>query len=154
MYKSTKVCVFFVFLLLVLPALVVSESACDKDNEVGDKDKALMYKIAAIASILFVSVIGVLIPVIGKFVLALSPDRDFFFFIKAFTASVILSTGIIHVLPEAFEKLTSPCLSKHPWEHFPFTGFVVMHVYGHQNPNGGCFRHRVFQENSYDQWPD
>ncbi|KAI9114771.1 hypothetical protein K1719_014469 [Acacia pycnantha] len=127
MYKRTKVFVFFVFLLLVPPALVVSECTCDdKEKEFGDKAKALRYKIAAIASILFASVIGVLIPVIGKFVPALSPDRDFFFFIKAFAAGVILSTGFIHVLPEAFEKLTSPRLCEHRWAKFPFTGFVAM----------------------------
>jgi zinc transporter 1/2/3 len=39
---------------------------------------------------------------------------------------VILSTGFIHVLPDAFENLTSPCLNEHPWGDFPFTGFVAM----------------------------
>ncbi|XP_028779638.1 zinc transporter 1 [Neltuma alba] len=130
MSKTTKVFTFFVFLLLVLlPALVVSECncTCDKEDEVvGDKARAFRYKFAAIASILFASVIGVLIPVIGKFVSFLSPDRDFFFFIKAFAAGVILSTGFIHVLPDAFENLKSPCLSEHPWADFPFTGFVAM----------------------------
>ncbi|XP_054791369.1 zinc transporter 1-like [Prosopis cineraria] len=45
--------------------------------------------------------------------------------IKAFAAGVILSTGFIHVLPDAFDKLRSPRLGDHPWK-FPFTGFVAM----------------------------
>ncbi|PQQ16066.1 zinc transporter 8 [Prunus yedoensis var. nudiflora] len=55
-----------------------------------------------------------------------TPDRNIFFLIKAFAAGVILSTGFIHVLPDAFEKLTSPCLKENPWGKFPFTGFVAM----------------------------
>ncbi|KAK0602893.1 hypothetical protein LWI29_037979 [Acer saccharum] len=39
---------------------------------------------------------------------------------------VILSTGFVHILPEAFESLNSPCLSSRPWNGFPFTGFVTM----------------------------
>ena len=125
MTRTSKTLVFFL-LFVILPALVVSECTCDKEEEIGDKPKALKYKIGAIASILFASAIGVLIPVLGKFVPALSPERDIFFVIKAFAAGVILSTGFIHVLPDAFESLTSPCLSEHPWGDFPFTGFVAM----------------------------
>jgi zinc transporter 1/2/3 len=39
---------------------------------------------------------------------------------------VILGTGFIHILPDAFESLTSPCLGQNPWEKFPFAGFVAM----------------------------
>lgn len=127
MNQRTKVSIFFVFLLLAFPTLVISECKCDKEDEVvGDKAKALRYKIAAIISILFASALGVLIPVIGKFVPALSPEKDIFFIIKAFAAGVILATGFIHVLPDAFDKLKSPYLEKHPWKDFPFTGFVAM----------------------------
>ncbi|PHT27992.1 Zinc transporter 5 [Capsicum baccatum] len=45
---------------------------------------------------------------------------------KAFAAGVILATGFIHILPDAFESLTSPCLSKEIWGSFPFAGFVAM----------------------------
>ncbi|KAK4279005.1 hypothetical protein QN277_016771 [Acacia crassicarpa] len=126
MRGSSKTFVFFVFILLALPALVVSECTCDPDEEDHDRPKALRYKIAAIASILFASAVGVLIPVLGKFIPALSPEKDIFFVIKAFAAGVILATGFIHVLPDAFENLTSPCLSDHPWGDFPFTGLVAM----------------------------
>ncbi|KAJ6772452.1 METAL TRANSPORT PROTEIN [Salix koriyanagi] len=46
--------------------------------------------------------------------------------IKAFAAGVILATGFIHILPDAFDSLTSPCLAQKPWGGFPFTGFVAM----------------------------
>ncbi|XVF71148.1 hypothetical protein PTKIN_Ptkin12aG0013000 [Pterospermum kingtungense] len=46
--------------------------------------------------------------------------------IKAFAAGVILSTGFIHVLPEATESLTSPCLNENHWGRFPLAGLVAM----------------------------
>ncbi|KAG4137700.1 hypothetical protein ERO13_D07G087450v2 [Gossypium hirsutum] len=49
-----------------------------------------------------------------------------FFVIKAFAAGVILSTGFIHVLPDATDKLACHCLDEHPWEKFPFAGLVAM----------------------------
>ncbi|XP_027345808.1 zinc transporter 8-like [Abrus precatorius] len=115
----------FVILFLVLPILVVSEE-CDQGDEGRDKAKALRYKVAALASILAAGAVGVCIPLLGKVVPALSPEKDIFFVVKAFAAGVILATGFIHVLPDAFENLTSPCLSEHPWGDFPFTGFVAM----------------------------
>lgn len=113
--------------LVVLPiTLVVGECTCDEEDQDRDKSKALRYKIVALVSILVASGIGVCIPLLGKVVSALSPEKDIFFIIKAFAAGVILSTGFIHVLPDAFENLRSPCLKKHPWGDFPFTGFVAM----------------------------
>ncbi|KAK4279003.1 hypothetical protein QN277_016769 [Acacia crassicarpa] len=126
MRGSSKTFVFFVFILLVLPALVVSDCTCDATEDDHDKPKALRYKIVAIATILVASAVGVLIPVLGNFIPALSPEKDIFFVIKAFAAGVILATGFIHVLPDAFDHLTSPCLSDHPWADFPFTGLVAM----------------------------
>ena len=56
----------------------------------------------------------------------MSPDKDIFFVVKAFAAGVILATGFIHVLPDAYENLTSPKLKQNPWAKFPFTGLVSM----------------------------
>ncbi|XP_024200074.2 zinc transporter 1 [Rosa chinensis] len=56
----------------------------------------------------------------------LRPENDIFFIVKAFAAGVILATAFIHVLPEAFTTLTSPCLKENPWGRFPFTGFLCM----------------------------
>ncbi|KAK7392555.1 hypothetical protein VNO78_20998 [Psophocarpus tetragonolobus] len=118
--------VFILILFVVVPSLVIAECRCEKDDEVGEKSKALRYKIAALISILIASAIGVCIPLLGKVIPSLSPEKDIFFFIKAFAAGVILATGFIHILPDAFESLTSPCISEHPWGDFPFTGFVAM----------------------------
>ncbi|XP_054799519.1 zinc transporter 8-like [Prosopis cineraria] len=127
MTRGTKTFTFFIFLLLaVLPSFVVSECTCDKENGDRDRAKALKYKLAAIASIITASAIGVLIPSFGKIVPALRPEKDIFFLVKAFAAGVVLATGFVHVLNDGFNNLTSPCLSEHPWAKFPFTGFVAM----------------------------
>ncbi|KAE8680330.1 Zinc transporter 3 [Hibiscus syriacus] len=42
--------------------------------------------------------------------------------IKAFAAGVILATGFVHILPDAFESLTSPCI-KVVLGEIPFLGF-------------------------------
>ncbi|XP_060188116.1 zinc transporter 5-like [Lycium barbarum] len=126
MAKFEKVIFWSIFLLLPTIVLGMSNCTCDPDEGVVNKTKALHYKLGAIASILVASAIGVCIPVLGKVIPALSPERNFFFIIKAFAAGVILATGFIHVLPDAFDKLTSPCLKEQPWGIFPFSGFVAM----------------------------
>ncbi|KAK1286344.1 Zinc transporter 5 [Acorus calamus] len=112
--------------MLLLPLLVHGESDCSSDSEDRNKHRAFKLKITAIASILVAGAIGVGLPLLGKIVPLLRPDRDVFFVIKAFASGVILATSFIHVLPDAFENLTSPCLQEHPWQDFPFTGFVAM----------------------------
>nr|ADF43066.1 zinc transporter protein [Ammopiptanthus nanus] len=125
-HSFTWIFLFLVLLLLIIP-LVLGDCTCEEDKEEpGDKSLAVKYKVAALASILVASAIGVSIPMLGKTFPALRPEKDFFFIIKAFAAGVILSTGFIHVLPDAFDKLTSPRLSDHPWGDLPFTGFVAM----------------------------
>ncbi|XP_019154390.1 PREDICTED: zinc transporter 8-like [Ipomoea nil] len=114
-------------LLTLFPTMVRGECTCESEEEDRDKSLALKYKLVAIASILVASAVGVSFPVLGKSAIpALSPERNLFFIIKAFAAGVILSTGFIHVLPDAFESLTSPCLKENPWGKFPFSGFVAM----------------------------
>ncbi|KAH7533621.1 hypothetical protein FEM48_Zijuj04G0151100 [Ziziphus jujuba var. spinosa] len=127
MKNLQKLAFFFFFILVITPTLVFGECKCEpEEEEVIDKDQARRYKIAALASILIAGAIGVCIPVLGKTIPALSPDKDIFFLIKAFAAGVILSTGFIHVLPDAFEKLSSDSLPENPWQNFPFTGFIAM----------------------------
>lgn len=123
---SSKVISIFPLFLLLLPILVSGECTCDAEEGVHDKSQALKYKLAALASILVASAIGVCLPILGKTIPALRPEKDIFFIIKAFAAGVILATGFIHVLPDAFDSLTSPCLNENPWGKFPFTGFVAM----------------------------
>ncbi|XP_027184563.1 zinc transporter 1-like [Coffea eugenioides] len=116
-----------VILLFLLPISVFSECTCDKSEVEGGKNRAeaLKYKLVAIATILIAGGIGVSVPVLSKTFPSFSPENDIFFMIKAFAAGVILATGMVHVLPDAFESLTSPCLNENPWG-FPFSGFVAM----------------------------
>ncbi|KAK0598021.1 hypothetical protein LWI29_030814 [Acer saccharum] len=99
------------------------EAAEINNNKLGE---ALKYKLLGIATILVSGAFGVSLPLIGKRVSALRPENDIFFTVKAFAAGVILATGFIHILPDAFESLTSPCLNVNPWRRFPFSGFVAM----------------------------
>ncbi|KAK1579025.1 hypothetical protein Q3G72_034986 [Acer saccharum] len=99
------------------------EAAEINNNKLGE---ALKYKLLGIATILVSGAFGVSLPLIGKRVSALRPENDIFFTVKAFAAGVILATGFIHILPDAFESLTSPCLNENPWRRFPFSGFVAM----------------------------
>lgn len=124
--KGIRKILLLAFLVLVFPSLVLGDCTCDAEQGDHNRTLALKYKLGAIASIFVASLIGVCLPVLGKELPGLSPENNFFFIIKAFAAGVILATGFIHVLPDAFESLTSPCLPENPWGNFPFTGFVAM----------------------------
>eukprot|EP00268_Persea_americana_P036045 TRINITY_DN35539_c0_g3_i2.p1 TRINITY_DN35539_c0_g3~~TRINITY_DN35539_c0_g3_i2.p1 ORF type:complete len:277 (+),score=42.69 TRINITY_DN35539_c0_g3_i2:149-979(+) len=127
--NMNKLCVHMKLLVLyslLVPLLVRAECECEEGNNDRNKTKALQLKLAAIASILTAGAIGVCLPILGRSVAALRPEKDIFFVIKAFAAGVILATGMIHVLPDAFETLTSPCLKENPWGKFPFAGFIAM----------------------------
>ncbi|XP_042455418.1 fe(2+) transport protein 2-like [Zingiber officinale] len=91
-----------------------------------DKAASLRLKLIAIVTILVASFLGVCLPLFSRSVPVLRPDRDFFFVVKAFASGVILATGYMHVLPDSFENLTSPCLPEDPWAKFPFTAFIAM----------------------------
>lgn len=88
--------------------------------------KALRLKLIAIPAILVASMVGVCLPLFSRSVPALRPDRNLFIVVKAFASGVILGTGYMHVLPDSFNDLSSPCLPRRPWSEFPFTTFVAM----------------------------
>ncbi|CAH1450856.1 unnamed protein product [Lactuca virosa] len=129
---SNKTMNLMVLFLALLPTMVTADCKVEDDSATtttttsGSSHESLKYKIAAMLTILFAGGIGVSIPQLGKRVEALNPDNDIFFMIKAFAAGVILATGFIHILPDAFQHLTSPCLPENPWGKFPFAGFVAM----------------------------
>uniref|UniRef100_A0A0D9W9D0 Zinc transporter n=1 Tax=Leersia perrieri TaxID=77586 RepID=A0A0D9W9D0_9ORYZ len=121
--------------LQVLPLLLLfvqqaAASTCDCDNTTDgiDRQGAMKLKLIAIASILTAGATGVLVPVIGRSMAVLRPDGNAFFAVKAFAAGVILATGMVHILPAAFDGLTSPCLNKsgRGKNPFPFAGLVSM----------------------------
>ncbi|KAF8731820.1 hypothetical protein HU200_015759 [Digitaria exilis] len=121
-------------LLLLAPAAHADDGAGDCGATAagdgasgGDHARAKTLKVAAFFSILVCGALGCLLPVLGRRVPALRADGDVFFLVKAFAAGVILATGFIHILPDAFDKLTSPCLpSGGPWQSFPFAGLGAM----------------------------
>uniref|UniRef100_A0ACD5WWN0 Uncharacterized protein n=1 Tax=Avena sativa TaxID=4498 RepID=A0ACD5WWN0_AVESA len=119
-------CLLLLLVVSSLPLLAHAECECETGEEEHDKAGALKLKIIAIFCILVASAAGCGIPSLGRRFPALSPDRDLFFAVKAFAAGVILATSFVHILPEAFERLGSPCLVDGPWQKFPFAGFVAM----------------------------
>ncbi|CAK9325322.1 unnamed protein product [Citrullus colocynthis] len=131
-FKLHRLLLSFLFLfLLLIPSVIAAEDCqCPEDTEedTGERNAtlAMKYKVIAIATILVAGIIGVVIPLLGKVIPALSPEKDIFFVIKAFAAGVILATGFIHVLPDAYKNLTSSKLKEDPWGKFPFTGLVAM----------------------------
>ncbi|XP_076942379.1 zinc transporter 3-like [Bidens hawaiensis] len=123
---SQKLAFVTILLLDIITTHVLAECTREPEDNKGNKSEALKYKLIALASILVAGALGVCLPFIGRIVPSLSPEKDGFFIVKVFAAGVILATGFIHVLPDAFESLTSTCLKEHPWGDFPFTGFVAM----------------------------
>ncbi|KAF2302897.1 hypothetical protein GH714_010725 [Hevea brasiliensis] len=97
-------------------------NACTQQQEEG---QALKYKLGSVASILVAGAFGVSLPFLANKIPTLRPENDIFFMIKAFATGIILANGFIHILPEAFNDLTSG-LEQNPCRNFPFTGFVAM----------------------------
>ncbi|CAN6177801.1 unnamed protein product [Urochloa humidicola] len=123
-------------------------------EECRDEEAALGLKMVAVAAILVSGATGVAIPLLGRRWRARaaraggvgggggaaapsssSPSSTtgvsvggggLFVLAKAFAAGVILATGFVHVLDDANDALTDPCLPAVPWRRFPFPGFVAM----------------------------
>lgn len=111
---SSHLLILFSLVLLLIPNLILAECTCDPQAEERDKNQALKYKIVALVFIFVERAIGVCIPFLGKIIPALHSNKDLFFLVKAFSVAVILTTRFIHVLADAFENLTSPCLNENP----------------------------------------
>jgi len=91
-----------------------------------DDAAALRIKEVAMAAILVAGVLGVGLPLAGRKRRAMRTDSAAFMAAKAFAAGVILATGFVHMLHDAQNALSSPCLPAVPWRRFPFPGFVAM----------------------------
>ncbi|XP_034698561.1 fe(2+) transport protein 1-like [Vitis riparia] len=102
-------------------------SECRVATEVSEeKASALKLKVIAIFTILIASILGISSPILLRGMPLFKPDGKVFVLVKAFASGVILATGYVHVLPDSFECLTSPCLPDYPWSKFPFTTFIAM----------------------------
>ncbi|PWA38365.1 Zinc/iron permease [Artemisia annua] len=115
------------FFLLLLPISVYAECTCEESSQDGNnKSQALKLKLIAIASILVAGSVGVCVPLLGKKFESLKPESNVFLAVKFFAAGVILSTGFVHVFPDANESLENPCLGDMFWGDFPIGNFVAM----------------------------
>lgn len=126
-----KAVVLTCLVILVFAPGISGECTCnikvDQPRNTKNSSDSLRYRLISIVSILIAGAIGVSLPLLARKIEALRPENDIFFMIKAFAAGVILATGFIHILPDAFQTLTSPCLQgMDPWGKFPFTGFFAM----------------------------
>lgn len=126
---SASIALFLLLSISHFPgALSQSNKDCQSKSNYSciDKNKALDLKLLSIFSILITSLIGVCLPFFARSIPAFQPEKSHFLIVKSFASGIILSTGFMHVLPDSFEMLSSPCLNDNPWHKFPFAGFVAM----------------------------
>ncbi|XP_072982835.1 zinc transporter 4, chloroplastic-like isoform X2 [Typha latifolia] len=95
---------------------MASDDGCRGESE------ALRLKLEAMGAIFAASVSGVGIPLIGRRRLLLRPGGTGFAAVKAFAAGVILSTGFVHMIPNAAKSIADAAILP----EFPFSGFAAM----------------------------
>ncbi|OWM66682.1 zinc transporter 6, chloroplastic [Punica granatum] len=93
-----------------------------------DSRAATHLKLISILVIFLTSVAGISSPVLLARFFHGKPAYDrAVLLIKCFAAGVILSTSLVHVLPEAFDSLSDCSVAtRHPWRDFPFSGLVTL----------------------------
>lgn len=93
-----------------------------------DGDAAATLKLISMFVIFFTSVVGISAPVMLARLFHGKPLYDkAILIIKCFAAGVILSTSLVHVLPDAFDALSDCHVSSHhPWKDFPFSGLITL----------------------------
>ncbi|KAK8697957.1 hypothetical protein V6N13_114089 [Hibiscus sabdariffa] len=93
-----------------------------------DGAAATHLKFISLFVIFFTSIIGISSPVLlARYFLGKPVYDKAILIIKCFAAGVILSTSLVHVLPDAFAALSDCHLaSRHPWKDFPFAGLVTL----------------------------
>ncbi|KAL4585837.1 hypothetical protein LXL04_010463 [Taraxacum kok-saghyz] len=95
------------FLLSTLILTAFADCTCELEENNGNDSIVLKYELIALACILIAGGIGVSLPFAGNIFTALRPENDSFFLVKAFASGVILATGFIHILPDAFERFVA-----------------------------------------------
>ncbi|KAJ0792240.1 putative zinc/iron permease [Helianthus debilis subsp. tardiflorus] len=93
-----------------------------------DGAAAATLKFISMFVIFFTSVIGISAPVLLARLFHGKPLYDkAILIIKCFAAGVILSTSLVHVLPDAYDALADCQVSSHhPWKDFPFSGLITL----------------------------
>jgi len=121
----------FSLTFLSLPSCMAS-SACVTDlartAACRDGVAAAHLKVVSIFVIFLTSVAGMSSPVLLAGIFRGKPLYDkAIVVIKCFAAGVILSTSLVHVLPDAYAALADcQVASRHPWKDFPFAGLVTL----------------------------
>ncbi|XP_021745658.1 fe(2+) transport protein 1-like [Chenopodium quinoa] len=103
-----------------------SECLSEVESRCHNRARAQSLNNIAILAILAASMVGVSLPLFSRSVPALHPDKDLFLLVRAFASGVIVATGFMHVMPDSWNDLTSPCLPEKPWKVFPFTPFITL----------------------------
>ena len=88
-----------------MPACHIGMSDCS--STAADSGSLLGTRVGGLFAVLVVSTIGVFVPLIAKS----QPVDGLFFVVRAAAAGVVLATGFVHVLGDAFPILTDPCLN-------------------------------------------
>ncbi|XP_021816336.1 zinc transporter 6, chloroplastic isoform X2 [Prunus avium] len=93
-----------------------------------DGHAASQLKLISIIVIFITSVVGISSPVLlSRYFQGKPAYEKTTLLIKCFAAGVILSTSLVHVLPDAFIALSDCRVSSHhPWKDYPFSGLVTM----------------------------
>ncbi|XP_065880260.1 zinc transporter 6, chloroplastic-like [Euphorbia lathyris] len=93
-----------------------------------DSNAAAHLKLISLFIIFFTSIIGISSPVIlARYFHGKPLYEKAILLIKCFAAGVILSTSLVHVLPDAYDSLADcHVASMHPWKDFPFAGLVTL----------------------------
>ncbi|KAK4765392.1 hypothetical protein SAY86_026482 [Trapa natans] len=108
----------------------MSGCVTDRARELACRDSraASHLKVISIFVIFLTSVAGISFPVLlARFFHGKAAYDRAVLLIKCFAAGVILSTSLVHVLPEAFDSLSDCAVaSHHPWRDFPFAGLVTL----------------------------
>ncbi|KAK8361453.1 hypothetical protein V6Z11_A03G042300 [Gossypium hirsutum] len=116
--------------LTVAAIKAISPCVTDAARTLGCRDGAAAshLKLISLVVIFISSIAGISSPIFLARYFQGKPVYDkAILVIKCFAAGVILSTSLVHVLPEAFAAL-SDChvASRHPWKDFPFAGLVTL----------------------------
>ncbi|KAL1308523.1 hypothetical protein HN51_050487 [Arachis hypogaea] len=93
-----------------------------------DGSAAAHLKFLSIFVIFFTSMLGMSSPVLlARLFQGKSLYDRAVALIKCFAAGVILSTSLVHVLPDAYSSLADcRVATRHPWRDFPFSGLVTL----------------------------
>lgn len=83
-------------------------------------------QVISMVVIFLTSLIGISSPVIlSRIIYGRTNHESVVLLIKCFSAGVILSTSLVHVLPDAYNAMGDCDVStRHPWRDFPFAGLV------------------------------